>query len=160
MLEPGGGLELAQDGKTDGRPLSKLPETRMAAAMDDARELAQLDPHNQERWTRVQSSGGEIDGWTFYLTPPFVNGQFKFLTFRNPARRNLWDISPLNPNLDEVRGHTEHVIGTRMGGRDIAILCGPGGEPSDNLSAVRGVAAKWMAYTAARIAGRNPGFSL
>jgi hypothetical protein len=161
IVNPGGGLQVVDRQATEARPLSKLPETRMAGTnLDDAHEVAMLDPNNEERWTLVQSRGGEVSGWTFYLKPPFQSNDFKFLTFRNPSRRNLWDLSPLHPNLDNVRGHAAHVIGTRMGDQEVAVLCGPGGEPAPNLAAVRGVAAKWMYYTSARMANKNPGFSL
>lgn len=130
----------------------------MAATVAEAQELRALDPHNVEGWTPVTS--GPIDGWRFRLKDPLRDDRyFVFLTFRNPSRRNQWDISPILPIMDDAFGHDPHMIRTVIGGQSVPIICGPGGEPAPSLTAVRGVAAKWMAYTAAKLAGVQPGFS-
>jgi hypothetical protein len=161
VVRPGGGLEVTSAQDAAGKPISKIPEVRMAStAVAEAAELRLLDPANVENWQRVSSESGEVTGWTFYLQPPYQREPFKFLVFRNPSRRNLWDVSPLSPNFDTQRGHTAHMIGATIAGHEVAILCGPGGQGSVSLTAARGVAAKWMYYTSARMAHKNPGFSL
>ncbi len=159
-VAPGGTLEVRPSSDAQGRPLSKVPEVRMAASAAEAEELRRLDPHNVEGWVPVSSAGGRVDGWRFRLKDPFADRYFVFLTFRNPSRRNLWDISPVLPVMDDKFGHDPHMIRTVMGTETVPIICGPGGEPAPSLTAVRGVAGKWMYYTAAKLAGRTPGFSL
>lgn len=159
-VAPGGGLEVRPTSDAAGRPISTVPKVRMAATTAEAEELRRLDPRNVEEWTPVRSAGGRVDGWRFRLKDPFADRYFVFLTFRNPSRRNLWDVSPILPVMDNRLGHGPHMITTTMGSETVPIICGPGGEPAPSLTAVRGVAAKWMAYTAAKLAGRNPGFSL
>jgi hypothetical protein len=167
-VQPGGGITVKHEGHAE-QPVSVVPSVRMAADVAaaaasittaDAEELSRLDPENLENWTPVTSSGGEFSGWLFELRPPYQDQPFKFLTFRNPSRRNEWDVASIAPNLDRQFGHAPHMITTVVGGRKMPIICGPGGEPSPSLTVVRGVAAKWMYYTSARMAGVNPGFSL
>jgi hypothetical protein len=62
--------------------------------------------------------------------------------------------------MDTEYGHARHMIRAHVGGRLIPVICGPGGRPAKDLTMVRTHAAKWMAYTSARMARRNPGFSL
>ncbi|MFS0795104.1 hypothetical protein [Microbacterium sp. 1P10AE] len=162
-VRPGGAIT-KHEGSTS-EPVSVVPSVRMAAqpgavTSDDVWEVSRLDPDNVENWRPVRSSNGEFSGWLFDMQPPFPGERFTFLAFRNPSRGNLWDIASIAPNVDSRFGHADHVIRTRVGGREMPILCGPAGQPSRTLTEVRGVAAKWMYYTSARMAGHNPGFSL
>jgi hypothetical protein len=160
-VQPGGAIHKRDE--AGSQPVSVVPAVRMAAGAvshADAVELSALDPANVENWRPVRSSGGEFSGWLFDLQPPYQAETFTFLTFRNPARGYQWDIASIRPNSDHEFGHDPHMIRTQVGGRSMPILCGPGGMPSPTLTEVRGVAAKWMYYTSARMAGLNPGFSL
>jgi len=162
-LRPGGQLLLAGPGK-DAQPVSRLPRGRMAAANTapaeaDVAVLRRLDPGGAEQWSPVLT--GLIAGWTFRLTPPFPGqGQFVFFAFRSPSDGNAYRIAVLRPDMDAEFGHIPHMIRAHVGGQKIPVICGPGGRPAAGLAAVRTHAAKWMAYTSARMAGRNPGFSL
>lgn len=158
-VAPGGEITLAAGPEAASRPLSKVPEVRMASlTMEQAIELQRLDPANDENWQPV--SAGGVRGWKFRLKAPFQAGYFVFFAFRNPARGNGWDIAPIYPDVDGEYGHKPHLISTTLGGERLTILCGPAGRPLPDLSAVRGTAAKWMLYTSARMAGVDPGFSL
>ncbi len=162
-LRPGGQLVLAGRGK-DTQPVSRLPQGRMAAANvgpteADVTVLRHLDPDNAEQWSPVLTD--LIAGWTFRLTPPFAGqGQFVFLAFRSPSDGNAYRIAVLHPDMDAEFGHIPHMIRAHVGGQRIPVICGPDGRPAADLAEVRTHAAKWMAYTSARMAGRNPGFSL
>jgi hypothetical protein len=128
-------------------------------SLADVENLRRLDPGNTENWTPVRT--GHLSGWTFQLSPPFAaQGPFVFLAFRSPSDGNAFRIAPLEPVMDTQYGHAPHMISVHVGGRVIPVICGPGGRPARDLAEVRTHAAKWMAYTSARMAGRNPGFSL
>jgi hypothetical protein len=102
-----------------------------------------------------------LSGWTFRLTPPFAGQRlFVFFAFRSPSDGNAFRIAVLDPDMDIQYGHAPHMISVHVGGRPIPVICGPGGRPARDLAEVRTHAAKWMAYTSARMSGRNPGFSL
>ncbi|SMH32606.1 hypothetical protein SAMN06295885_0757 [Rathayibacter oskolensis] len=160
VVAPGGGLALIGKGEAEARNLSRVPEVRMAGSLlDEAYEVSRLDPDNVEEWADVPGPSGSI-AWKFALKAPWQTGHFTFLTFKNPSRRNKWDLIPIFPNLDDSFGHSVHLIPQKFGSETVTIICGPGGEPAESLTAVRGVAAKWTAYTSARLAGRDPGFSL
>jgi hypothetical protein len=125
----------------------------------DVEVLRRLDPGNAEDWTPVRT--GRLTGWTFRLTPPFTGQRpFVFFAFRSPSDGNAFRIAVLDPDMDTEYGHAPHMVRIHVGGRPVPVICGPGGRPARDLAAVRAHAAKWMAYTSARIAGRNPGFSL
>ena len=161
-LRPGGTLVLTTR-QRPAQPLSQLPKERMAASSvcpstHDVEVLQRLDPDNREEWTPVRE--GRITGWVFRMTPPFP-GQpaFVFFAFRSPADRNTYRVAVLDPDMDQECGHTPHMIRTHVGGERVPVICGPSGRPASDLGEVRTQAAKWMAYTSARLAGRNPGFS-
>ncbi len=162
-LRPGGQLVLTDYGK-DAQPLSRLPQDRMAAANsgpaeEDVAVLRRLDPGNAESWTPVLTD--LIAGWTFRLTPPFPGqAKFVFFAFRSPSDGNAFRIAVLQPDMDAEFGHAPHMIRAHVGGQEIPVICGPDGSPAAGLAEVRAHAAKWMAYTSARMAGRNPRFSL
>jgi hypothetical protein len=162
VLKPGGGLEISR-GDEAPRPLSKLPEGRMAAAAPgpssaDVEVLRRLDPQNLEGWEPVDD--GELTGWVFRLTPPETDQtDFAFFAFRSPSDGNAWRISVLEPDMDYERGHGPHMISVSVGGMTVPVICGPGGAPARTLQEVRTHAAKWMAYTSRRMGGLNPGFS-
>jgi len=162
-LRPGGLLLLSEPGN-DPQPVSRLPQSRMAAAntgpsQTDVDELRWLDPANTERWSPVLTD--LIAGWTFRLTPPISGqGQFVFFAFRSPSDGNAFWISVLRPDMDAEFGHDPHMIRAYVGGQEIPVICGPGGRPAEDLAEVRTHAAKWMAYTSRRMAGLNPEFSL
>lgn len=125
----------------------------------DVEILRRLDPGNAEDWTPVRTS--HITGWTFRLTPPFASQRpFVFFAFRSPSDGNAFRIAVLEPGMDTEYGHAPHMISVHVGGRRIPVICGPKGSPARDLAEVRTHAAKWMAYTSARMSGRNPGFSL
>jgi hypothetical protein len=125
----------------------------------DVEILRRLDPSNTEHWNPVRTE--HLSGWTFWLTPPFSGQQpFGFLAFRSPSDGNAYRIAALEPVMDTEYGHAPHMISVHIGGRTIPVICGPGGRPARNLAEVRTHAAKWMAYTSARMSGRNPRFSL
>ena len=125
----------------------------------DVEILRRLDPGNAEDWTPVRT--GRITGWTFRLMPPFAGQRpFVFFAFRSPSDGNAFRIAVLEPDMDTEYGHAWHMIRAYVGGRPVPVICGPGGRPARDLAQVRTHAAKWMAYTAARMSGRNPGFSL
>lgn len=162
-LRPGGTLVLTgRDGKAE--PVSRLPQGRMAAANPgptaaDVETLRRLDPANVEEWAPVTSD--LVAGWTFRLRPPFAGqATFVFFAFRSPSDGNAYRIAVLEPDMDNEFGHVPHMINAYVGGQRIPVICGPVGAPAANLAEVRTHAAKWMAYTSARIAGRSPGFSL
>ncbi|MDA8322461.1 MAG: hypothetical protein M0030_21990 [Actinomycetota bacterium] len=162
-LRPGGQLVVTGHGK-DAQPVSRLPQERMAAANTgpaeaDVAVLRRLDPGNTEQWAPVLTD--LIAGWMFRLTPPFPGqGQFVFFAFRSPSDRNSYRIAILHPDMDAEFGHIPHMISAHVGGQKIPVICGPGGRAAADLAEVRTHAGKWMAYTSARMAGRNPGFSL
>src|SRR5205823_6195321 len=88
VLQPGGRLEIRTEDE-EPRPLSKLPEGRMAASttspsLEDVETLRRLDPQNIEGWEPVDT--GDLEGWVFHLTPP-EPGQpgFAFFAFRSPS---------------------------------------------------------------------------
>ena len=125
----------------------------------DVEIMRLLDPSNTENWTPVRTE--HLSGWTFRLTPPFAGQRpFAFFAFRSPSDDNAFRIAVLEPVMDAQYGHAPHMISVHVGGRPIPVICGPGGRPARDLAEVRTHAAKWMAYTSARMAGRNPGFSL
>ena len=125
----------------------------------DVEVLRSLDPGNTEQWTPVRTQ--HISGWTFWLTPPFPGqGPFVFFAFRSPSDGNAFRIAVLEPDMDIEYGHAPHMISVYLGGQQIPVICGPKGRPARDLAEVRTHAAKWMAYTSARMAGRNPRFSL
>jgi hypothetical protein len=125
----------------------------------DVELLRRLDPDNAENWTPVRT--GRLTGWTFRFTPPLASQRaFVFFAFRSPSDGNAFRIAVLEPDMDTEYGHAPHMIRVHVGGRPVPVICGPGGRPARDLAAVRTHAAKWMAYTSARMAGRNPGFSL
>jgi len=133
------------------------PQLGPAAA--DVEVLRRLDPGNAEDWTPVRT--GHLSGWTFRLIPPFAGQRpFVFLAFRSPSDGNAFRIAVLEPDMDTEYGHAPHMIRVHVGGRPVPVICGPRGRPAAGLAEVRTHAAKWMAYTSARLAGRNPGFSL
>jgi hypothetical protein len=102
-----------------------------------------------------------MSGWTFQLRPPFAGQQpFVFFTFRSPSDGNAFRIAVLEPDMDTEYGHAPHMIRVYVGNQQIPVICGPRGRPARHLPEVRTHAAKWMAYTSTRMAGRNPGFSL
>jgi hypothetical protein len=128
-------------------------------ALADVELLRWLDPGNAEQWTPVLT--GEITGWAFQMTPPFVGqGPFVFFAFRSPSDGNAYRIAVLEPDMDREYGHGTHVIAIHIGGQRVPVICGPDGRSAKDLAMVRTHAAKWMTYTSARMAGRNPGFSL
>jgi hypothetical protein len=125
----------------------------------DVEILRRLDPGNTEHWTPVRTA--HLSGWTFGLTPLFAGQQpFVFFGFRSPSDGNAFRIAVLQPDMDTEYGHAPHMIKVHVGGRPIPVICGPGGRPARDLAEVRTHAAKWMAYTSARMSGRDPGFSL
>ena len=136
-----------------------MPAANLGPSPADVEILRRLDPGNAEDWTPVFTA--RITGWTFRLMPPF-SGQrpFVFFAFRCPSDGNAFRIAVLEPDMDTEYGHARHMISAYVGGRLIPVICGPGGRPATDLAMVRTHAAKWMAYTSARMAGRNPGFSL
>jgi hypothetical protein len=163
-LRPGGELMLVFAEHTSvAQPLSRLPQERMAAATvgpssADVAVLQRLDPANTESWTPTQT--GLISGWIFRMTPPVRSErQFVFLAFRSPSDGNAFRIAVLEPDMDAEFGHKPHMIRVRVGGREIPVICGPGGRAARDLAEVRTHAAKWMAYTSRRMAGLDPGFS-
>jgi hypothetical protein len=125
----------------------------------DVEILRRLDPGNTEDWTPVRTE--HLSGWTFCMTPPFAGQRpFVFFAFRSPSDGNAFRIAVLEPDMDTEYGHAPHMIIVHVGVRPIPVICGPGGRPARDLAEVRTHAAKWMAYTAARMSRRNPGFSL
>ena len=121
--------------------------------------LRRLDPGNTEHWTPVHTA--HLSGWTFQLTPPFAGQRpFAFFAFRSPSEGNAFRIAVLEPDMDTEYGHAPHMIRVHVGGRPIPVICGPRGRPAGDVAEVRTHAAKWMAYTSARMSGRNPRFSL
>ena len=162
-LRPGGQLVVTGRGKEAGT-VSRLPQARMAAVNPGPSEadvalLRRLDPGNAEGWAPVLTD--LVAGWTFRLAPPFPGQDtFVFFAFRSPSDGNAYRIAVLRPDMDAEFGHAPHMIRAHVGGRKIPVICGPGGLPAAGLAEVRAHAAKWMAYTSARMAGRNPGFSL
>lgn len=163
QLRPGGTLVITGHDNPP-QPVSRLPQGRMAAvnpgpSQGDVEVLRRLDPGNVEGWTPVLTD--LVAGWTFRLTPPIPGqSQFVFFAFRSPSDRNAYRTAVLEPDMDRAYGHTPHMIHANVGGQRIPVICGPAGEPASDLAAVRTHAAKWMAYTSARLAGRDPGFSL
>jgi hypothetical protein len=132
---------------------------RLGPSTADIEILRRLDPGNTEDWVAVLT--GRIRGWTFRLTSPFPGQQpFSFFAFRSPSDGNAFRIAVLEPDMDSEYGHAWHMIRAYVGGRPIPVICGPGGGPARDLAEVRTHAAKWMAYTSARMSGHNPGFSL
>jgi hypothetical protein len=124
----------------------------------DVEILRCLDPGNAEDWTPVRTA--RLTGWTFRLTPPFAGQRpFVFFAFRSPSDGNAFRIAVLEPDMDTEYGHAPHMIRAYVGGRAVPVICGPEGRPARDLAEVRTHAAKWMAYTSARMSGHNPGFS-
>ncbi|GAB3988982.1 hypothetical protein GCM10029978_112800 [Actinoallomurus acanthiterrae] len=162
FLEPGGQFVVTgSDGSA--QPLSKLPQERMAAVNEgpteaDVNLLRRLDPGNVERWEPVFT--GEVAGWKFQMTPKYPGQRpFVFFAFRSPEDGNAFRIAPIYPDMDDKFGHRPHMIKVRVGSRKLPIICGPGGRAAATLAEVRTHAAKWMAYTSLRMAGKNPKFS-
>jgi hypothetical protein len=128
-------------------------------SLADVEVLQCLDPGNTEHWTPVCTE--HLSGWTFWLTTPFAGqGPFVVFAFRSPSDGNAFRIAVLEPDMDIEYGHAPHMIRVHVGGRDIPVICGPKGRSARDLAEVRTHAAKWMAYTSARMSGRNPRFSL
>lgn len=164
VVQPGGKLTVVprSDTENTAQPLTVLPSDRMAAVtIQEMNELQRLDPNNMENWHPVQPPflRGE-QGWGFEMEPPFHEGFFEFLAFRDPGRNNEWQVSPIFPDYDDYHGHAPHMISTQIGGRNVPVICGPAGRTHPSLSSVRAAAAKWTAYTSARMVGEDPGFSL
>jgi hypothetical protein len=162
-LRPGGQLVLVKPGQPP-EPLSRLPRSRMAAGnrgpmASDVAFLRQLDPLNVEQWTPLLTD--QISGWAFRMTSPFAGlPPFIFFAFRSPSDANAYRIALLDPDMDEAFGHNFHMIETYVGGQRVPVICGPQGKPARDLASVRVHAAKWMAYTSARMVGQNPQFSM
>ncbi|MEU5519625.1 hypothetical protein ACIQCD_23480 [Streptomyces sp. NPDC093250] len=161
-LVPGGGF-VRSDSSGVSQEISKIPQERMAAinpgpTQTDIDLLSRLDPHNVEKWQPVVTSF--LTGWKFQMQPP-CSGQlpFVFFAFRSPSDGNAFRITPIRPNLDNVISHKKHMYSVKVGGQSVSVLCGPGGRSAADLAEVRTHAAKWMAYTSLRMAGRKPRFS-
>ncbi len=132
---------------------------QLGTSSADVEILRRLDPGNAEDWTLVRTR--RISGWTFRLMPPFAGQRpFVFFAFRSPSDGNVFRVAVLEPDMDTEYGHAWHMIRVYVGARPVPVICGPNGRPARDLAQVRTHAAKWMAYTSARMSGRNPGFSL
>jgi hypothetical protein len=136
-----------------------MAAAHLAPSPEDVEIVRRLDPGNTEDWAPVLTP--HVSGWTFRLTTPFADQRpFVFFAFRCPSDGNAFRISVLDPDMDTEYGHAWHMIRAYIGGRPFPVICGPGGRPAMDLAEARTHAAKWMAYTSARMSGRNPGFSL
>ncbi|GGX25346.1 hypothetical protein GCM10010297_53170 [Streptomyces malachitofuscus] len=161
-LVPGGGF-VRSDSSGSSQEISRIPQERMAAinpgpSRADIDLLSRLDPHNVEKWQPVVTSF--LTGWRFQMQPP-CSGQlpFVFFAFRSPSDGNAFRITPIRPNLDNVISHKKHMYSVKVGGQSVSVLCGPGGRSAADVAEVRTHAAKWMAYTSLRMAGKKPRFS-
>ena len=88
--------------------------SRQARRLQDHAGTSRAPPN----WP-VQS--GPIDGWRFRLRDPLrPDRHFVFLTFRNPSRRNQWDISPiLPPGVPVFCGATRNVGDAKIDGVEV-----------------------------------------
>ncbi len=155
-VHPGGQLVPVRQGKP-GTPMSTLPQDRLASASRACRadldEVRRIDPRNVERWTFVDDS--EIPGLTFEMTP--IARVFRFFCFRVAAAGGRWYLSVLDPNLDSLVGHENHVMRLDLGGARVPIVCRRSSDSSHaNLAEVRGTAAKFALYHSLRAHGHVP----
>lgn len=163
---PGGQIVVHDQRSHTDQPIAVIPRDVMAATTvmplteRDITDIEGLDPDNLEGWTPVY--GQHVSGFMFTLSadpfpqlPPFV-----FFAFRSADDAGLWRVAVLSPNMDTAFGHTAHIVRTRVGSAQRAVLCGPGGRACRTLAEAREHAGKWKVYTAARMAGFDPGFSL
>jgi len=162
-MRPGGTLEVVKPGDNP-RPLSRLPEERMAGVnpaptVDDAQVVMAIDPTRVERWEPVTT--GLLNGWKFRLRPEPRADEFVFLAFRNPSDGNAFRLFVVKPDVDDLFGHRPHMISVPLGGQAIPVLCGPGGRAARTLEEARVFAGKWMLYNYRQsVLGVDPGFSL
>lgn len=174
VVQPGGQLVrvLAGQPNSQGTPVSRLPEDRMAAtnvvgdsatrvigpSTTDAIEIRELDPRNVESW-RIHEQGG-LSGWSFALTPPITPQKaFRFFVWRSPSEGNALRITAVEPYFGKP-SHEWHIIRIWFGRIEVPVICAtPGARPARNFAEVRGQAAKWTTYVSLRLAGIKPGFS-
>ena len=150
VVEPGGKLVAVERGQA-GSQLSTVPEDRMAAparaTSADLAEARRLDPENQEGWRFVADH--QMPGLTFTLTP--VEEPFLFFCFRCPTIAGRWYLTVLDPNLDNLTGHRNHVDNVYIGGERIPVVCsGPRDSSHASLRDVRGAAGKFALYHSLR----------
>jgi len=160
VILPGGEIDIVEGGTAHDR--SRLPTERMAAkpriTINDVTEIRRLDPQNEERWQPTYTTA--LDGWRFRLRPHPDGITFTFLAFRSPNDSGLWRLWVVSPNADDYRGHTDHMVTTRVNGETIPVICAaPGAAPARTLVEARAMAAKWAVYTQRRLWGQNPVFS-
>jgi hypothetical protein len=163
VLRPGGTLEVSRPGDSP-RPLSRIPEERMAArnpepVVSDAAEVIQIDPHREESWEPLRT--GLLNGWKFRLRPEPGADDFVFFAFRNPSDANAYRLFVVKPDVDHMFGHGPHMIHVTVGGQEIPVLCGPAGRAARTLAEARAQAGKWMTYTyRLKVLCVDPGFSV
>lgn len=155
-VRPGGQLVPVHKGQA-GTPLSTLPEDRLAASgrtgRGDLDEARRLDPENVERWAFVDDH--EIPGLTFEMAP--VAQVFNFFCFRVAPAGGRWYLSVLDPDLDRLVGHENHVMTLDLGGARVPIVCRQNRDSSHaSLAEVRGTAAKFALYHSLRAHGHVP----
>lgn len=158
VAEPGGELVL-REGK-GRRELSTLPRDVMASttatSTTDREEIRRLDPDGVEAWRWV--TDGRLGGWVFEMAP--LRRRFVFFAFRVPAMGNRLLLSVIEPDMDELIGHENHVMTVRLdGGTRIPVVCGSKSQLGwAGVREIRGVAAKFATYHTLRAHGRV-GFS-
>jgi len=164
VLGSQGRLTTIDEGGGVGKPISVLPQERMASLVPEptlveAEVVMKLDPERLEAWEPVKTS--VLNGWRFQLTPLPGGQKFKFLAFRSPADGGLFRIWVISPDMDSPQfyGHKNHMVYVVLGGERIAVLCGPGGRAARDLATARAYADKWALYTALKMRGERPLFS-
>ncbi len=155
-VRPGGQLVPVHKDEA-GTPLSTLPQDRLAAASRTSRadleEARRLDPQNVEKWSFVDDP--EIPGFRFEMAP--VARVFSFFCFRVSSAGGRWYLSVLDPDLDRLVGHENHVMTLNLGGSRVPIVCRRSSDSSHaNLAEVRGTAAKFALYHSLRAHGHVP----
>lgn len=150
---PGGALIPVDKGQA-GQPLSVVPEEVMAASgracRSDLQEAKRHDPNNVEGWRFIEDA--TIPGLEFRLAP--AGDVFTFFCFRSPSMGGRWYLTVLDPNLDGLIGHKDHMLRLRMGSEYIPVVCsGPGSSTHADLGEVRGAAAKFALYHTLRARG-------
>lgn len=156
QVEEGGALVPVSKGET-GQPLSTVPEETMAApalaSQADLQECRRYDPNNVEGWRFIDDP--TIPGLQFSLAP--AGERFTFFCFRSPTMGGRWYLTVLDPNLDDLIGHENHMLRLRMGSEYIPVVCsGQGSSTHADLGEIRGAAAKFALYHTLRSHGHVP----
>ncbi|MEV0548736.1 hypothetical protein [Nocardia salmonicida] len=128
----------------------------------DIAVLKRLDPNNVGKWAVVTAPWlTGRSALSFVFDPPYGGHAYQFLTFRDANQYGRWQISPVWPNRDELRGHRPHMIDVLVGDVRVPMICGSNAaEGYATIEDVCGATAKWSVYTSMLLSGRDPSFSV